>query len=103
MNDDMQKVTDVLVTMASQLMEVADQLQSINIKYYESEDGKKTSESKKSITLEEVRGILAEKSRAGYTAEIRGLLKKYGADKLSAIKAENYEALLADAEEIGNA
>ena len=53
---------------------------------------------KKEITLEEVRGVLAEKSHAGFTAGIRDLLNKYGADKLSQIESSNYKALLLDAE-----
>mgnify|MGYP000009158810 FL=1 len=38
-------------------------------------------EPEKALTLEEVRAILAEKSRDGFTAQIRGLLLKYGAKK----------------------
>ena len=55
------------------------------------------------LTLEEVRAVLAEKSRAGHTAEIRSLLQKYGADKLSKIDPANYKALLADAEVLDDA
>ena len=55
------------------------------------------------LTLEQVRAVLAEKSRAGHTAEIRALLKKYGADRLSAIDSSDYKALLADAEELSDA
>lgn len=54
------------------------------------------------LTLEEVRTVLAEKSRNGYTAEVRSLLQKYGADKLSGIDPVQYKALLADAEVLGN-
>lgn len=54
------------------------------------------------LKLEDVRAILAEKSRAGHTAEVRALLKKYGAAKLSEIDPSNYEALLQHAEVIGN-
>ena len=50
------------------------------------------------LCLEEVRVVLAEKSRKGHTAEIRSLLLKYGADKLSQLDPANYKALLADAE-----
>lgn len=50
------------------------------------------------VTLEEVRAVLAEKSAAGHTAEVRQLLKKLGADKLSAVKPEDYAALKAKAE-----
>lgn len=54
------------------------------------------------LSLEEVRAILAEKSRNGFTAQIRGLLQKYGAKKLSEINPDNYKALVADAEVLVN-
>ena len=54
-------------------------------------------------TLDEVRAALAEKSRAGYTADVKALIAKYGADKLSDVDPANYAALLKDAEVIGNA
>ena len=43
------------------------------------------------LTLEAVRAVLANKSRAGFTAQIRSLLLKYGADKLSGIDLTNYK------------
>ena len=46
--------------------------------------------------------MLADKSRMGFTAEIRALLQKYGAAKLSGIDPANYKALVADAEVLGN-
>lgn len=58
---------------------------------------------KKELTLEEVRAVLADKSRAGFTEQVKELLKKHGADKLSAVDPAEYKALLADAEVIGNA
>ena len=57
---------------------------------------------KKALTLEEVRSILAEKSRAGFTAQIRDLLLKYGAKKLSEVAPASYKTLVADAEVLGN-
>ena len=54
--------------------------------------------SKSALTLEEVRAVLADKSRAGHTAEIRELLKKYGARKLSLVEPKHYEALLREVE-----
>lgn len=59
-------------------------------------------ELKPELKLEDVRAVLAEKSHAGHTAEVRALLKKYGAAKLSEIDPANYEALMKDAEVIGN-
>ncbi|MFQ7244158.1 MAG: DNA ligase [[Eubacterium] siraeum] len=54
------------------------------------------------FTLEEVRAKLANKSRQGYTAEVKALLVKYGADKLSAIDPAKYGELMAEAEVLGN-
>ena len=54
------------------------------------------------LTLEDVRVILAEKSRKGYTSQIRALLQKYGAAKLSGVDPANYEALLQDVEGLGD-
>ena len=58
--------------------------------------------SPKPFTLEEVRAVLAEKSRSGHTAKIRELLEKHGASKLSEIDPAKYAALLAEAEVLGN-
>ena len=58
---------------------------------------------KPALTLEQVRAILADKSRAGHTAAIRDLLQKYGASKLSQVDPKNYEALLRDAEVLDHA
>lgn len=55
------------------------------------------------LTLEAVRAVLADKSRAGFTAQIRALLQKYGANKLSGVNPVNYKALLADAEGLTDA
>ena len=54
------------------------------------------------LTLEQVRAVLADKSRMGFTAEIRTLLQKYGVAKLSGIDPANYKALVADAEVLGD-
>ena len=56
----------------------------------------------KPLTLEDVRAVLAEKSRNGHTAKIRELLEKYGAAKLSEIDPQKYATLLAEAEVLGN-
>ena len=71
-------------------------------KQQSSETAATKEEPKPELKLEDVRSVLAEKSRAGHTAEVRDLLQKYGATKLSAIDPANYEALMKDAEAIGN-
>jgi len=54
------------------------------------------------MTLEQVRAVLAEKSRDGHTAKIRELLEKHGATKLSEINPSKYAALLAEAKVLGS-
>lgn len=57
----------------------------------------------KTYTKEDVRGILASKSAKGYGKEVKALLSKYGADKLSTLSPEHYATVVAEAEVIGNA
>ena len=54
----------------------------------------------KTYEIEDVRKILADKSRLGHTAKIRELLEKYGAKKLSEIEPSNYKDLVADVEKL---
>ena len=65
-------------------------------------ENEKAPVAEKPITLEAVRAVLAEKSRDGHTAEVRALLEKHGAAKLSEINPAKYAALLAEAEVLGN-
>ena len=59
---------------------------------------KHTSKAESKVTVETVRAVLAEKSRDGKTQEVRALLNKHGADKLSAIPNEKLPTLLREAE-----
>ena len=52
----------------------------------------------KTVGIEMVRCALADKSRDGKTREVKALLMKYDAGKLSGVKPEDYAALLAEAE-----
>ena len=58
----------------------------------------------KVYTYEEVRAVLAEKSRTGFRAEVKALLTAHGVKQLSEVKdPEVFAALVAEAEVIGNA
>lgn len=59
-------------------------------------------EEKPQLTLEQVRAVLSDLSRKGFTADVRKLLKKHGAEKLSLIDPSHYEALLAEAAKLKN-
>lgn len=63
----------------------------------------KTPKKEKTLSLEDVRAVMADKSRKGYTAEVKALLTKRGVSKLSDVDAKDYAALLAEVEVIGNA
>ncbi|GAA3657467.1 hypothetical protein [Asaccharospora irregularis] len=59
-------------------------------------------EKAKVYTLEDVRGVLAEKSQNGLTAEVKGLIAKYGGSKLSDIDPKNYADIIKEAEVLGD-
>ena len=50
----------------------------------------------------EVRQAAADASRRGYRADVKALLTKYGLEKLSELKEEDYAAFMKDLEGIGN-
>ena len=54
-------------------------------------------------TFEEVRGILADKARAGFREEVKALLTAHGVKQLSDVKTpEEFAAIVAEAEVVGN-
>lgn len=59
-----------------------------------------TEVTKTPVTIEQVRAVMAEKSQAGLTAQVKALLETFGAAKLSAVNPEDYKALLEAAKEI---
>lgn len=46
------------------------------------------------LSLEDVRGVLAQKSAEGHTAEIQVLIRGYGVNRLSEVDPEHYAELL---------
>ena len=60
-------------------------------------------EPKRKVTLSEVRAFLADLSRDGYRADVKKLLTNHKANKLSEVNEDEYEALLAEAQEVRNA
>lgn len=67
------------------------------------EEAKQEVMKEKQLSLEEIRAVLADKSRKGFTAEVKAILTKHGADKLSEVDPAEYKALLAEVEVLGNA
>ena len=52
--------------------------------------------------MEDVRAVLAVKSQNGLTAEVKGLISKYGGSKLSGVDPKHYADIIRDAEVLGN-
>ena len=48
----------------------------------------------KLLTLEEVRAVLAQKSKEGFTDKVRDLINYYGCNKLSEVDSKYYEEIL---------
>lgn len=99
---DMAQTIEELRSAAAAISDAADWLTKIFSRESQAEDTP-ASPHEPELTLEQVRAVLADKSRKGRTAEVRALLQKYGAAKLSGIDPANYKALLADAEVLNDA
>lgn len=93
----------LLLDVVEDLRSLADSVQAVADAMLQNEPKTPAPAPKKELTLEEVRAVLGEKSRAGFTAEIQALLKKYGAPKLSGIDPKHYEVLLKDVEVLKDA
>ena len=52
----------------------------------------------KPITIEQIRAVMSAKSDEGKTAQVKALLMKYDAGKLSGVKPEDYADLLREVE-----
>ena len=56
----------------------------------------------KPVTLEDVRALLVELSRAGQQAKVQELIKARGVSKLSEVDPKDFGELMAEAEELLN-
>lgn len=101
--------TKLLLDVVSDLRSLADSIQAV-CNAMTSEDVSHSEEKpsdqkaapveppKTTVTIEQIRSVLAKKSQAGKTAEVRELLGKFGATKLSEITQDSYSELLKAAE-----
>ena len=56
--------------------------------------GEADNKEEKILTLEEVRAVLARKSKEGFTDKVKDLINYYGCHKLSEIDSKYYEEIL---------
>ena len=71
-------------------LEKITQLENTREANYEKNNNKE----EKLITLEEVRAVLAQKSKEGFTDKVRDLINYYGCHKLSEIDSKYYAEIL---------
>lgn len=95
-NDEMQKLAAGLADCGKALLRMADAL-------IEKKEEASAAEDQKKLTLEDVRRVAADKARQGHTDEVRQLIQKFGAYKLSGVDAAKYPALMEELEAMGHA
>lgn len=76
---------------------------SEDVQEKETKPAEEAPKKEKTLSLEDVRAVMADRFRKGYTAEVKALLTKRGVNRLSDVDPKEYAALLAEAEVIGNA
>lgn len=103
---DIKKIVEDLRTLADDLEKMNGEAQVVKEEPKEeikTEDAKEPEKKSNEPThsLEEVRAVLAEKSQAGLTAQVRETISKFGANKLSEVSTDVYDELYEAAMLIG--
>ena len=104
--DKMQQLGDDLARLAASIAEIAGELKSIG--HFDNGIGEESVEPESQVeapdrekpkqpTLEEVRGILADRASNGHREAVQALIQKRGAKKLSDIDAAAYQSLIEEA------
>ena len=104
--DKMQQLGDDLARLAVSISEIAGELKSIG--HFDNGSGEESDvpephveapdrEKSKQPTLEEVRGILADRASNGHREAVQALIQKRGAKKLSDIDPAAYQSLIEEA------
>lgn len=96
----------IIRSLADVLEAIANTYRDVNVveaetKVIEAEEVKELPD-EKTVTLEDVRAVLAVKSQNGMTVEVKALITKYGGNKLSDVNPKHYADLIKDAEVLGN-
>jgi len=101
MREKLVNVANLLKDLTMAVVAVAEEFGEVKVETKAPAEEKPKEEPVKKYSMEDVRKVLAEKSSAGFTAEVRALLEKHGGAKLSAIAETEYAAIMEEAKEIG--
>lgn len=85
------------------LLKIADALQGAKDMESAAPESTPPAKEEKKLTFEDVRAVAADKSRQGFTRDVKALLTKYGAGKLSDVDAGQYPVFFEELEAIGHA
>lgn len=97
------QVAQLLHAAADAINQAADKVAQIAEMEKNKEVKANRNEQSPQLTLEGVRKVAADKSRQGFTDEVRSLIQKHGANNLSGVDAAQYSALLKELEVLGHA
>lgn len=97
---ELSQVLEEMIACGEGMIKAANAIKEI---FSSTEEAPAVPESAPSYTKEDVRGILAAKSAAGFKKEVKELLEKYGAQQLKQVDPKDYAALIKEAEVISNA
>ena len=109
--DKAQQIGNNLSCLATSIAEIAEEIKSLYDFDHSSDDASDEAEQPKeeptpeptkaqAPTLEEVRGILADKASSGFREAVQSLIKKHGANRLSDIDPAEYAVLITEARAI---
>ena len=104
--DKIQQIGDDLARLAASISEIAAELKSIG--HFDHGIGEESDEPEPQVeapdrekpkqpTLQEVRGILADRASNGHREAVQALIQKHGAKKLSDIDPAAYQSLIEEA------
>lgn len=93
--DDLRQLAASIETLAKAMQSKEDKTEEITVVPAEAATAKS-----EIITLEQVRAVLAAKSQSGKQPEVKALILKHGANKLTDLDPACYEELLKEAEEL---
>ena len=96
-------LTKAVEGLTSEYLDTFEEIYSPEMDEPKEESKEQPTPEQQTVTFVELRSRLSEISRNGHTAEVKELLRKFGADKLSDVAESDYTALLAEAEVIANA
>lgn len=92
------RIADNLKELSKIVVMMAEEMTSTNVT--KKEEIKPDIKKEEVITIEQVRAVLAEKSQSGKQPEVKALILKFRANKLTDVDPSHYKALLMEAGEL---